>query len=391
MSQLPWHDELDAALSERKAAGRYRQPRLRLGEQGVNIEVDGKAMLSFCSNDYLGLAAHPDIKQAFKQAIDKEGVGSGAAHLLTGHSHYHQQLEDALAEFTGQPRVLLFSTGYMANLGVIDGLLARGDAVIQDKLNHASLLDGGRLTEAEQLRYPHADMARLHKRLHNAATARHRMIVSDGVFSMDGDLAPLPDIMALAKQHRAAVVIDDAHGFGVIGKDGRGTVSHFDITPDEAPIQVGTLGKAFGTGGAFVAADETVIETLVQQARSYVYTTAQPPAVAAATLVSLKLVQTEAWRREHLQALIQQFRKGAEQLGLDLMPSETPIQPVVIGDDKKALAIGEKLEQQGILVGVIRPPTVPQNTARLRITFSASHSDKDVEKLLNALEQALAY
>lgn len=391
MSQLPWHDELDAALSERKAAGRYRQPRLRLGEQGVNIEVDGKAMLSFCSNDYLGLAAHPDIKQAFKQAIDKEGVGSGAAHLLTGHSHYHQQLEDALAEFTGQPRVLLFSTGYMANLGVIDGLLARGDAVIQDKLNHASLLDGGRLTEAEQLRYPHADMARLHKRLHNAATARHRMIVSDGVFSMDGDLAPLPDIMALAKQHRAAVVIDDAHGFGVIGKDGRGTVSHFDITPDEAPIQVGTLGKAFGTGGAFVAADETVIETLVQQARSYVYTTAQPPAVAAATLASLKLVQTEAWRREHLQALIQQFRKGAEQLGLDLMPSETPIQPVVIGDDKKALAIGEKLEQQGILVGVIRPPTVPQNTARLRITFSASHSDKDVEKLLNALEQALAY
>lgn len=391
MSQLPWHDELDAALSERKAAGRYRQPRLRLGEQGVNIEVDGKAMLSFCSNDYLGLAAHPDIKQAFKQAIDKEGVGSGAAHLLTGHSHYHQQLEDALAEFTGQPRVLLFSTGYMANLGVIDGLLARGDAVIQDKLNHASLLDGGRLTEAEQLRYPHADMARLHKRLHNAATARHRMIVSDGVFSMDGDLAPLPDIMALAKQHRAAVVIDDAHGFGVIGKDGRGTVSHFDITPDEAPIQVGTLGKAFGTGGAFVAADETVIETLVQQARSYVYTTAQPPAVAAATLASLKLVQTEAWRREHLQALIQQFRQGAEQLGLDLIPSETPIQPVVIGDDKKALAIGEKLEQQGILVGVIRPPTVPQNTARLRITFSASHSDKDVEKLLNALEQALAY
>lgn len=391
MSQLPWHDELDAALSERKAAGRYRQPRLRLGEQGVNIEVDGKAMLSFCSNDYLGLAAHPDIKQAFKQAIDKEGVGSGAAHLLTGHSHYHQQLEDALAEFTGQPRVLLFSTGYMANLGVIDGLLARGDAVIQDKLNHASLLDGGRLTEAEQLRYPHADMARLHKRLHNAATARHRMIVSDGVFSMDGDLAPLPDIMALAKQHRAAVVIDDAHGFGVIGKDGRGTVSHFDITPDEAPIQVGTLGKAFGTGGAFVAADEIVIETLVQQARSYVYTTAQPPAVAAATLASLKLVQTEAWRREHLQALIQQFRQGAEQLGLDLMPSETPIQPVVIGDDKKALAIGEKLEQQGILVGVIRPPTVPQNTARLRITFSASHSDKDVEKLLNALEQALAY
>lgn len=391
MSQLPWHDELNAALSDRKAAGRYRQPRLRLGDQGVNILVDGKAMLSFCSNDYLGLAAHSQIKLAFKQAVDKEGVGSGAAHLLTGHSHYHQALEEALTEFTGQPRVLLFSTGYMANLGVIDGLLGRGDAVIQDKLNHASLLDGGRLTEAEQYRYPHADMALLHKRLHNAVTARHKLIASDGVFSMDGDIAPLPEMMALAEQHRAAVLIDDAHGFGVIGKGGRGTVSHFDIDTDKAPILVGTLGKAFGTGGAFVAADEIVIETLIQQARSYVYTTAQPPAVAAATLASLKLVEAEDWRREHLQTLIKQFRQGAQQLGLALMPSQTPIQPVVIGDDKKALAVGKKLEQQGILVGVIRPPTVPKNTARLRITFSAAHSDKDVEKLLNALEQAGAY
>lgn len=391
MSQLPWHEELTAALADRKAAGRYRQNRLRLGEQGVNITVDGKTMLSFCSNDYLGLAAHPDIKQAFKQAVDKEGVGSGAAHLLTGHSYYHQALEEALADFTGQPRVLLFSTGYMANLGAIDGLLQRGDAVIQDKLNHASLLDGGRLTEADQLRYPHADMSLLHKRLHNAATAKHRLIVSDGVFSMDGDIAPLPEIMAQAKQHRAAVLIDDAHGFGVIGRGGRGTVSHFDIAADAAPIQVGTLGKAFGTGGAFVAADETVIETLVQQARSYVYTTAQPPAVAAATLASLKLVEKQDWRREQLQALIQQFRQGAQQLGLDLMPSETPIQPVVIGDDKKALAIGQQLEQAGILVGVIRPPTVPKNTARLRITFSAAHKEQDVIQLLNALEQAIAH
>ncbi|MTI63225.1 8-amino-7-oxononanoate synthase [Methylophaga sp.] len=391
MSQLPWHHELTAALADRKAAGRYRQPRLRLGDQGVNVRVDGKAMLSFCSNDYLGLAAHPDLKLAFKQAVDKEGVGSGAAHLLTGHSYYHQALEEALADFTGQPRVLLFSTGYMANLGVIDGLLGRGDAVIQDKLNHASLLDGGRLSEADQLRYPHADMALLHKRLHNAATARHRLIVSDGVFSMDGDLAPLPEIMAQASQHRAAVLIDDAHGFGVIGKGGRGTVSHFDIAPDAAPIQVGTLGKAFGTGGSFVAADETVIETLIQEARSYVYTTAQPPAVAAATLASLKLVEQEDWRRSHLQALIQQFRRGAEQLGLNLMPSATPIQPVVIGDDKKALAVGKNLEQAGILVGVIRPPTVPKKTARLRITFSAAHSEQDVNQLLSALEQSGAY
>ncbi|WP_417536286.1 8-amino-7-oxononanoate synthase [Methylophaga sp.] len=391
MAKLPWHNELTAALAERKAAGRYRQNRLRVGEQGVYIHLGDKAILSFCSNDYLGLAAHPDIKQAFKDAVDKEGVGSGAAHLLTGHSYYHQALEEKLADFTGQQRVLLFSTGYMANLGVIDGLLNRGDAVIQDKWNHASLLDGGRLTDADQLRYPHADMGLLHKRLHNAATAKHRLIVSDGVFSMDGDIAPLPEIMALSEQHHAAVLIDDAHGFGVIGEGGRGTVSHYQITPDKAPIVVGTLGKAIGTGGAFVAADELVIETLIQQARSYVYTTAQPPAIAAATLASLELVETEQWRRDKLQQLIQQFRQGAEQLGLELMSSETPIQPVIIGEDKKALEIGAKLEEQGILVGVIRPPTVPKNTARLRITFSAAHTEQDVDRLLVALEQAYAH
>jgi len=391
VAKLPWHNELTAALAERKAAGRYRQNRLRIGEQGVHIHLGDKTILSFCSNDYLGLAAHPDIKQAFKQAVDKEGVGSGAAHLLTGHSYYHQALEEKLADFTGQQRVLLFSTGYMANLGVIDGLLTRGDAVIQDKWNHASLLDGGRLTDAEQLRYPHADMKLLHKRLHTAATAKHRLIVSDGVFSMDGDIAPLPEIMALSDQHRAAVLIDDAHGFGVMGEGGRGTVSHYQIAADKAPIVVGTLGKAIGTGGAFVAADELVIETLIQQARSYVYTTAQPPAIAAATLVSLDLVETEQWRRDKLQQLIQQFRQGAEQLGLELMPSMTPIQPVIIGDDKKALEIGARLEEQGILVGVIRPPTVPKNTARLRITFSAAHTEQDVDRLLVALEQAYAH
>jgi 8-amino-7-oxononanoate synthase len=279
----------------------------------------------------------------------------------------------------------------MANLGVIDGLLTRGDAVIQDKKNHASLLDGGRLTDADQLRYPHADMSLLHKRLHNAATAKHRLIVSDGVFSMDGDIAPLLEIMALSEQHRAAVLIDDAHGFGVIGEGGRGTVSHYQIAADKAPIVVGTLGKAIGTGGAFVAADELVIETLIQQARSYVYTTAQPPAIAAATLVSLDLVEKEQWRRDQLQQLIQQFRQGAEQLGLHLMPSITPIQPVIIGEDKQALEIGARLEQQGILVGVIRPPTVPKNTARLRITFSAAHTEQDVDRLLVALEQAYAH
>ena len=252
MSQLPWHDELIAALDKLKAAARYRHPRLREGMQGIEIVLDGRRLLSFCSNDYLGLAGHAEIKKAFQQAVEQEGVGSGAAHLLTGHSVYHQQLEDALAEFTGQPRALLFSTGYMANMGVIDGLLEKGDAVIQDKLNHASLLDGGRITAADQLRYPHNDMARLHKRLHTASHYRHKLIATDGVFSMDGDLAPLPEIMALAQQHRAAVLVDDAHGFGVLGKHGRGSIEYWNIEPQQAPIVVGTFGKAFGTAGAFV-------------------------------------------------------------------------------------------------------------------------------------------
>lgn len=391
MTSLPWNDELNAALTERKAAGRYRFNRTRTGPQGVNVVVDGKQFLSFTSNDYLGLANHPDILQSFIKASEQEGVGSGAAHLLTGHSYYHQELEQALADFTGQEKVLLFSTGYMANLAVIDGLLGQQDVVVQDKLNHASLLDGGRLSEATQYRYPHANMELLHKRLHNAVTAQHKLIVSDGVFSMDGDVTPLPEIMDLAKQHQAGVVIDDAHGLGVLGDNGKGTVEHFQIDEKEAPIVVGTFGKAFGTAGAFVAADEIVIETLTQQARSYIYTTAQPAAVAAATLTSLIIVQEQSWRREKLASLIEQFRTGAAQLGLELMDSSTPIQPVVIGGDKQALKVGKSLEEQGILAGVIRPPTVPKNSARLRITLSAEHSEKHVEQLLSALEKAHAH
>ncbi|OUR64731.1 8-amino-7-oxononanoate synthase [Methylophaga sp. 42_25_T18] len=391
MTSLPWNDELNAALVERKAVGRYRFSRTRTGAQGTNIVVDDKSVLSFCSNDYLGLAANEEITQAFVRAAETEGVGSGAAHLLTGHSQYHHELELALADFLGQQRVLLFSTGYMANLAVIDGLLQRGDTVIQDKLNHASLLDGGRISAAEQLRYPHLDMASLSRRLESAATAEHKLIVSDGVFSMDGDLAPLPELMTLSQQHNAGLFIDDAHGLGVLGKTGRGLTEHFQIADDEQPIVMGTFGKAFGTAGAFIAADEVVIETLVQQARSYVYTTAQPAAVAAATLASLKIVQEQSWRREKLQALIAQFRLGAKQLGLTLMESFTPIQPVIIGDDQQALKIGQALEKQNILVGVIRPPTVPKNSARLRITLSAEHSETQVNQLLAALESVSAH
>lgn len=385
MSQLPWNSQLQQALAERKSAGLYRRSRLRDGQQGVDVVVDGRKMLSFSSNDYLGLAAHPALKKALVAALEREGVGSGAAHLLTGHSRYHQQLEEALAEFTGQQRVLLFSTGYMANIGVLDGLLGKADVVLQDKLNHASLLDGGRLSAAQQLRYPHANMDLLQQRLQTAAAAPRKLIATDGVFSMDGDIAPLPEIMQLAAQHNAAVFIDDAHGLGVLGEKGRGTTEHFGLI-QRLPVVMGTFGKAFGTAGAFVAADETVIESLLQQARSFIYTTAQPPAIAAATLASLTLVENESWRREKLQQLIQQFRCGAQQLGLPVMASQTAIQPLLIGDDKKALQLGQALEQHGILTGVIRPPTVPRNTARLRLTFSASHSSEQVDQLLQALE-----
>ncbi len=391
MSSLPWTQKLADDLTARQAAGRYRQQRVREGAQGINIVIDGQKRLSFCSNDYLGLAVHPDLKKAFIDTAEKEGIGSGAAHLLTGHSRVHQALEEALADFTGQQKVLLFSSGYQANMGLIDGLMARGDVLIQDKLNHASLLDGGRLSAADQLRYRHADMTALTTRLQQSQSIERRLIVTDGVFSMDGDIAPLTEIMALAKQNNTGVIVDDAHGLGVLGGQGRGSIQHCNIVKQDQPIVMGTFGKAFGTAGAFVAADEVVIDTLIQQARTYVYTTAQPAAIAAATLASLKLVKNESWRREKLQALIAQFRAGAQALGLNIMDSQTPIQPILIGDVQQAIKIGKALEEKGILVGVIRPPTVPEGSARLRITLSANHSEQHITQLLDALEVAYAY
>ncbi len=384
---LPWQADLQAELEARRTAGTLRRLRERQGPQSKNLWLDGKPLLSFISNDYLGLANHPAVKNAFAAEAART-AGSGAAHLLSGHSRLHQQCQEQLADFLGVPRVLLFSTGYMANLGVIDALVGRGDVVIEDKLNHASLLDGARLSDARLMRYNHNDMSSLHQRLHTASDFRRRLIAVDGVFSMDGDLAPLPDIIDLAEQHRAGVLVDDAHGFGVLGKLGRGSLAHWQLNTANSPVYMGTLGKALGTAGAFVAADDTVIDTLIQSARSYVYTTAQPDAIAAATLAALDCLQRDHWRQDKLQSLIQRFRSGAEQLGLQLMPSTTPIQPVVIGDSTKAVCIGQQLEQAGILAGVIRPPTVPKNTARLRVTLSASHTEEDIDLLLNALEQS---
>ena len=389
MASLPWSKALAATLAERQSAGRYRRLRARSGEQGVSVIIDGKEMLSFCSNDYLGLAAHPTIKKAFINAAETEGVGSGAAHLLSGHSYYHQQLEEALADFMGQQSVLLFSSGYQANLGVIDGLMSRGDVVIQDKLNHASLLDGGRLSAAKSWRYHHADMGSLQRRLRQTEDSDCRLVVTDGVFSMDGDLAPLQTLIQLTQKHQAALMVDDAHAIGVLGKHGQGSIEHWQVKAEHMPIVMGTLGKAFGTAGAFVAADKDVIETLIQQSRTFVYTTAQPAAVAAASLASLVLVRTETWRREKLQTLIEQFRKGAAELGLATMNSLTPIQPIMIGDDKKAMLIGQELESRGFLLGVIRTPTVPLGSARLRVTLSTNHTEQNIKQLLEALEDVI--
>jgi 8-amino-7-oxononanoate synthase len=377
-------DVLQSALAERRAQELYRTRRIVGSAPGPTLIVDGKPCLAFCSNDYLGLANHPEVIDAFQRAAGEYGVGSSASHLVCGHTALHHQLEEALAEFTGRPRALLFSTGYMANLGVATALLGKTDFIFEDKLNHASLLDGGLLSGARFQRFLHNDVASLEQRLARADSGR-KLIAVDGVFSMDGDCAPLPELAALATRHDAWLMVDDAHGFGVLGARGVGCAEHFDLDATQLPILMGTLGKAIGTFGAFVAGSEALIETLVQFARPYIYTTALPPAVAAATLQSLALVAREGWRREHLRDLIQRFRGGAEQLGLQLCPSATAIQPLLIGDAGAALRWSSQLAERGILVGAIRPPTVPANSSRLRITLSAAHTPEQVDLLLAAL------
>lgn len=380
--------DFDAELQSLNQQSLYRRRRVVESPQSVLMQLDGRQVVNFCSNDYLGLANHPEVIAAFKRGVDQYGVGSGSAHLICGHSHAHHALEDELAVFTGRERALLFSTGYMANLGVISALVGRGDSVLEDRLNHASLLDGGLLSAARFQRYQHNQLDDLQARL--AVSKGKALIVSDGVFSMDGDLALLPDLANLAEQHGAGLLIDDAHGFGVLGANGGGVVEHFGLSQQQVPILMGTLGKAFGTFGAFIAGSDALIEYLIQKARTYVFTTAMPAAVAEATRVSLRLLQQEAWRRQHLQALISRFRAGAEQQGLQLMDSATAIQPIILGDSETALLASERLLAQGFWVSAIRPPTVPAGTARLRITFSSLHTEQQVDALLEALPKALA-
>jgi 8-amino-7-oxononanoate synthase len=458
--------ELQNELNERAALGLLRHRRMLQSPQAPHIMVDGKSYLSFCSNDYLGLANHPQLIAALQQGAQQHGVGAGAAHLVSGHNATHHQLENELAAFVSKPAALLFSTGYMANLGVVQALVGKGDTVFADKFNHASLNDAMQLSRATVKRYRHNDMTQLAQLLEQAnghgkdavpdVESRHarfpdgttshstrmpkdgnqvagylsssppegerdrvslreshvkcgrKLVITDAVFSMDGDLAPLPELLVLCEQHDAWLLIDDAHGFGVLGEQGRGSLFHFEECAKAPPppgeslrggrwgrgwgnspriIYMATLGKAAGVFGAFVAAEQVVIDTLINHAHSYVYTTATPPALASALLESLQLIANGDELRGHLQRLILQLRSGLRSLPWSVMPSTTAIQPVLVGGNQAALNLSAGLRERGIWVAAIRPPTVPQGTARLRITLSAAHNATDVTRLTGALHE----
>ena len=380
------HTELAAELADRDVRGLRRVRRLLASPQRARVTVDGRDYVAFCSNDYLGLAADPRLAAAAREGIDRYGVGGGASHLILGHGTAHHELEEALAQFVRLPRALLFSTGYMANMGVVSALTGRGDAVFADKLNHASLNDAALVSRAAFKRYAHNDLDAL-ARLLATTTARRRLVVTDAVFSMDGDIAPVAALLELCERHDAYLFIDDAHGFGVLGEAGRGTLAHFNMASDRF-IYMATLGKAAGVAGAFVAGDATLIETLIQNARTYIYTTAMPPLLAHALLTSLQIIAAEEWRRERLRALILQLREGLAAAPWTLMSSDTPIQPLLVGGNDEALALSASLAAAGLLVPAIRPPTVPQGTARLRISLSADHEAADVARLVEALAAA---
>lgn len=375
--------KLQARLEQRKAQDLLRQRLTLESAQSVRIKAEGREYLNFSSNDYLGLANHPKLIEAMQKAAKQYGVGSGASHLIIGHSEHHHALEEELAEFLGVERALLFSTGYMANYGVLTCLPDKNDLIIQDKLNHASLIDGGMASSAKMLRYAHADLESFERQMKQPAESR--LVVTDGVFSMDGDIAPLPDLIASCKKHKASLMIDDAHGFGVLGEQGKGSLEQFNLAQDTADIYMATLGKALGGFGAFVAGSELLIESLIQFGRSYIYTTAMPAAVAAANRASLQLIQEESWRRKQLQKNIVYFRRLASEYNIPLMPSDTAIQPVLIGRNDKTLAISRALKEAGILLVAIRPPTVPENGARLRVTLTAEHTTDDIDYLLEHL------
>jgi 8-amino-7-oxononanoate synthase len=379
-------------LAAQAVAGRSRRRRTVDAREpgGVRVRVEGRECLSFCSNDYLGLADHPRIVAAFCEAARRWGVGSGASHLVSGHDAEHHALEEELAHFVARPRALLFSTGYMANLAVASVLVGRGDHVLEDRLNHASLLDAGLASSARFSRYAHGDVTALRMRLASTGATARTLVMTDGVFSMDGDIAPLGEIATACRETESPLLVDDAHGFGVLGATGAGAIEEAGLGVDDVPILMCTLGKAVGTFGAFVAGSPALIESLLQRARTYIYTTALPPAVAAATRESLHVMRDEPWRRSRVLEHAARFRAGLADLGLRSLPSRTPIQPLLIGDAAAAVAASNALFEQGFWVPAIRPPTVPAGTSRLRFTFSASHTAAQVGQLLAALQALCA-
>lgn len=382
--------DLAEQLRIREQRGLRRVRQIIDGPQTSHVTIDGRDYLAFCSNDYLGLANHPKLIQSVCEGAQRYGVGAGASHLINGHSSAHHRFEAAAAAFTGFPQSLLFSTGYMANAGVVNALIGRDDAVFSDKLNHASLNDAALLSKAKFIRYPHLNLVMLEKRL-AASQARRKLIISDAVFSMDGDIAPIPQLIALCERYDAMLLLDDAHGFGVLGRQGRGCL-HLPPAPAHSSrvVYMATLGKAAGVFGAFVAADPDVIETLIQSARSYIYTTATPPLLSHALLTSLQLIEQDEWRRDLLAQHIAQLKQGLQALPWKLLPSDTPIQPLLIGDHMDAVRISQALRERGILAPAIRPPTVPQGTARLRISLSAAHQPQDVARLVDVLNDLSA-
>jgi 8-amino-7-oxononanoate synthase len=375
---------LATRVAERERAGLLRRARSVNAVQGVRVVIDGRELLNFCSNDYLGLAGDPRIIKAMQDAANECGVGSTAAHLVCGHRREHAQLEAALCAWTGRDAALLFSSGWLANLGAVQALLERGAICVEDKLNHASLLDAARLAGAVLKRYPHNDASAAARQL-AGFNDKPALIATDGVFSMDGDVAPLRELADLCAREHATLMVDDAHGFGVLGTHGAGSVEVSGLSQTEVPVFMATLGKALGCMGAFVAGSRDLIEGLIQFARTFVYTTAMPPALAAAACEAVRIAREEDWRREKLQALVARFRAGAAQLGLPLGDSHSAIQPLVLGDAGRAVATSRALESAGILVSAIRPPTVPAGQARLRVALSAAHEEQDVDRLLDAL------
>ena len=389
---MPWRESLALEQKQRKDNHLWRSRELLDSAQSLEVERHGKRYLNFCSNDYLGLANHPKLAEAAQQAARHWGTGTGASHLVCGHQQPHHQLEQELADFVGAEKAILFSTGYMANLAVPQSLLRRGDLLLQDKLNHASLIDAARLCRADFKRYRHNDIEHARQLISSndfSDKTKRRLITTDSVFSMDGDIAPIDKLDQLAKESESVLLIDDAHGFGVLGQ-GKGSYAHFGLKPEQHRLMLGTLGKALGSFGAFVAGDAIYIDQIIQLGRTYTYTTALPASVAEATRCALAEVKADSSLRDQLFESIDYLRSGIHEIGLDLMPSDTPIQPILIGDEAIALEASRVLEEQGIWVSAIRPPTVPKGSARLRITLSANHSKAHLDSLLNALSDVKA-